>query len=162
MKIDPIVTAFVYREAHLIDRKAWDDWLALYAEDAVYWMPSWKSESETTSDPENELNLIYIKGRQGIEDRVFRLSSGDSFASVPLDRTTHLVGNVLVVSETADAVEATASWIVHTYDSRGQTTTRSGSYDYMLRKAGGGFVIARKKITMIDDRLEGPIDVYHV
>lgn len=162
MRIHPTVTALVYREALLLDRKAWDDWLALYAEDAIYWMPAWKSENETTSDPDNELNLIYIRGRQGLEDRVFRLASGDSFASVPLDRTTHLVGGVLVTAESDDAFEASASWIVHTYDSRGGTTTRSGAYDYVLRKVGGELAIARKKVTMIDDRLEGPIDVYHV
>lgn len=162
MTIDPAVTALVYREAILLDRKAWDDWLALYLEYAVFWMPTWKNESETTSDPENELNLIYINGRQGLEDRVFRLASGDSFASVPLDRTTHLVGNVVVTGASGERIDATASWIVHTYDSRGNSTTRSGSYDYELRRTPEGLRIARKRITMIDDRLEGPIDVYHI
>lgn len=160
--INPEASALIFWEALLLDQKRWDEWLALYLEDAVYWMPSWKSENETTSDPDNELNLIYIKNRQGLQDRVFRLASGDSFASVPLDRTTHVVGNVVVTGGSGDTMDAMASWIVHTYNSRGATTTRGGRYDYVLRKAPEGLRIAKKRITMIDDRLEGPVDIYHV
>ena len=40
--------------------------------------------------------------------------------------------------------------------------TRGGLYDYTLRRVDGVLKIARKKITFIDDRLEGPIDVYHM
>ena len=160
--IDPAVTTLIYDEALKIDAKAWDEWLALYTEDAVFWMPAWKSELETTNDPDIQLNLIYIKGRQGLADRVFRLRSGESFASVPLERTTHVVGNVLIRAANDDAIEAVANWIVHTYNSRGATTTRSGRYDYTIKRVESGLRIARKKITMIDDRLEGPVDVYHV
>jgi 3-phenylpropionate/cinnamic acid dioxygenase small subunit len=160
-RIDPEVSALILDEARCIDQKRWDDWIALYTEDAVFWMPSWKDEGSTTSDPEFELNLIYLPNRQGLEDRIYRIDSGDSFASVPLDRTTHVVGGVLVTGESAAGIEAHASWIVHTYGSR-VSTTRSGSYEYLLRRTPEGLRIARKKIVMIDDRLEGAVDVYHV
>jgi benzoate/toluate 1,2-dioxygenase beta subunit len=68
----------LYREARLLDEKKWHDWLALYAEDAVFWMPSWASEYETTSNPELELNLLYLKGRAHLEDRIFRLETEES------------------------------------------------------------------------------------
>ena len=159
--IDPQATVLVHTEAMLLDEKRWNEWLALYTEDAVFWMPCWKNEYQTTNDPEYELNLIYVKRRAGLEDRVFRIDSGDSFASVPLDRTTHIVGNVLVTGSAASELQVAASWIVHTYGVRG-SFTRSGRYDYVLRRTDGGLRIARKKITMIDDRLEGAVDVYHV
>jgi len=158
---DAEAAALVYTEALLLDEKRWMAWLALYTEDAVFWMPSWKNESETTADPEIELNLIYLKNRTGLEDRVFRIDSGDSFASVPLDRTTHVVGNVLAAAADDGDLQVRANWIVHAYGLRG-ASTRSGRYDYVLRRTGEGLRIARKKITMIDDRLEGPVDVYHV
>ena len=160
-RVDLEVAALISHEALLIDEKRWDDWLALFTEDAVFWMPSWKSESEAASDPDLELNLIYLKGRAGLEDRVFRIDSGDSFASVPLDRTTHVVSNIVVTAEHESGLEAAASWIVHAYGLRG-TSTRSGRYDYRLRRSAQGWRIARKKIVMIDDRLEGAVDVYHV
>jgi 3-phenylpropionate/cinnamic acid dioxygenase small subunit len=160
-RFDGEATALIYEEALLIDEKRWPEWLDLYTEDAVFWMPAWRSESETNQDPEYELNLLYLKGRAGLEDRVFRIDSGESFASVPLDRTTHVVGNVLVHDGEAGVLCAVASWIVHTYGSHG-STTRSGRYDYRLRRTAAGLRIAQKKITMIDDRLEGAVDVYHV
>jgi len=159
--IDDAASTIVFHEALLLDEKNWPEWLDLYTDDAVLWVPAWKSELETTADPENELNLLYLSGRAGLEDRIFRIETGDSFASVPLDRTVHVVGNAIVVGETSGELHVAASWLCHVYGIRG-SFTRGGRYDYRLRKTDRGFKIARKKITMIDDKLEGPVDIYHV
>ena len=158
------VEDLLYLEASLLDDKNWRDWLALYAEDALYWMPAWTSEYETTTDPELGLNLLYLKGRASLEDRVFRIETGDSFASVPMARTTHLVGGVIVthgVTAGAPAISARASWMVHSYGIHGGIT-RSGSYDYAFREEAGSLKITRKKIIMIDDKLVGPVDIFHI
>ena len=155
------VAALINREAVLLDRHRWADWIALYTEDAVYWVPSWASEEETTTNPETQLNLIYLRNRGGLEDRVFRIESRDSYASVPLDRTVHVIGSILVERADGEEVEATANCLVHTYGKKG-ASTRASLYDFTLRRIGGALRIARKKITFIDDRLEGPIDVYHL
>lgn len=155
------VTDLIYREAMLLDRRRWDDWLALYTEDAVYWVPAWASEEETTTDPELQLNLIYVRNRGGLEDRIFRIESRDSYASVPLDRTVHVVSNILVEKTAGDEVEATANCLVHTYGKKG-SMTRGGLYDFTFRRVDGDLRIARKKIVFVDDRLEGPVDVYHL
>lgn len=34
-----VLAAFVYREAMLLDTGSYDEWLALYAESGLYWMP---------------------------------------------------------------------------------------------------------------------------
>jgi len=155
------VEDLIYREATLLDRKKWEEWLDLFTEDAVYWVPAWRSEEETTDDPDTQLNLIYLRNRGGLEDRVFRIESRDSYASVPLDRTVHLVGNVVVGDANGETVAATANCIVHTYGKKGGMT-RGSLYDYVLRRVDGALKIAKKKIVFIDDRLEGPIDVYHL
>lgn len=155
------VAALINREAMLLDRRRWDEWIDLYTEDAVYWVPAWANEEETTTDPDTQLNLIYLRNRGGLEDRVFRIESRDSYASVPLDRTVHLIGNVLVESAGGDTVEATANCIVHVYGKKG-AATRGSLYDFAFRRVDGGLKIARKKIVFIDDRLEGPIDIYHL
>jgi 3-phenylpropionate/cinnamic acid dioxygenase small subunit len=151
----------IYREARLLDEKKWHDWLALYTEDALFWMPSWAGEYETTSDPELELNLIYLKGRAHLEDRVFRLETGESFASVPMARTAHVVGGVTVDATDDGEIKARAGWMVHSYGIHGGIT-RGGWYEYTLRRGGDALRIARKKITMIDDKLVGPVDFFHV
>jgi hypothetical protein len=50
---------------------------------------------------------------------------------------------------------------VHCYGLHG-SQTRGGWYEYLLRQTPEGLRIARKKIVMIDDRLVGPVDIYHV
>ena len=71
------VTHLVYREAMLLDRRRWDDWIDLYTEDAMYWVPAWANEEDTTNDPDTQLNLIYLRNRGGLEDRVFRIETRD-------------------------------------------------------------------------------------
>jgi len=51
--------ALLYREALLLDRGDWDEWLQLFTDDAVFWMPAWRDELTPTADPDRELSLIY-------------------------------------------------------------------------------------------------------
>ncbi len=155
------VINLVYREAMLLDRRRWDDWIDLYTEGATYWVPAWASEEDTTDDPDTQLNLIYLRNRGGLEDRIFRIETRDSYASYPLDRTVHVVSNVLVENVDGDTIEATANCLVHSYGKKG-SLTRGGMYDFTLTRINGDLKISRKKIVFIDDRLEGPIDVYHL
>ena len=151
----------IYREAALLDERRWEEWLALWTDDGTLWMPAWASESELTSDPDNSFNLLYLKGKANLEDRVFRIETGDSFASVPMDRTAHQVSGVLLNGADDVTVHARASWLVQCYGLHG-SITRGGWYEYTLRQTGSGLRIAKKKIVMIDDRLAGAIDIYHV
>jgi 3-phenylpropionate/cinnamic acid dioxygenase small subunit len=34
------IVDFIYREARLMDEHRYDEWLALWTDDAVYWVPS--------------------------------------------------------------------------------------------------------------------------
>lgn len=156
------VTELIQWEATLLDRRRWADWIDLYTEDAVYWVPSWANEEETVSEPEIQLNLIYFRDRGGLEDRIFRIESRDSYASLPLDRTVHVVGNVLVEKMDDDGISAFANCLIHSYGKKGGQT-RASLYDFTLRRQPDETLkIARKKITFIDDKLEGPVDVYHL
>lgn len=155
------VAELIYWEATLLDRRRWDDWIDLFAEDAVFWAPTWANEEEVTNDPETQLNLIYLRGRGGLEDRIFRLESRDSYASVPLERTVHVIGNVLIESVDGDDITAFANGLIHIYGKKGPRT-RASLYDFTIRRIGENLKITQKKITLIDDQLEGPVDVYHL
>lgn len=149
------------REALLLDRGDWDDWLALYTEDAVFWMPAWRDELNPTEDPDRELSLIYYKGRRNLEDRVWRARSGLSVASSPRPRVVHQVTNILVEEDNCVA----ASFATHLFDKRaGRTHTFFGRYDYRLvRSAGDGrWRIAMKKILLLNDTIPTVVDFYSV
>jgi benzoate/toluate 1,2-dioxygenase subunit beta len=151
----------LYREALLLDRGDWDAWLALFAEDCVFWMPAWTSEGAPTTDPDRELSLVYYEGRSDLADRVWRARSGLSVASTPRPRTVHAVTNVLV--ERADDVTAdvVSSFTVHQHDVRsGQSHVFFGRYEHRLVRQGDSWLIARKKILLLNDIIPAVIDFY--
>ena len=155
------VSELLYREAALLDERRWDDWLALFTEDCEYWIPAWKNEHELTCDPSREVSLIYFNRRARLEERVSRIRSGQSAASMPLPRTQHVVTNVVVADVAADAVAVRANWQVHAYRHQA-TETLYGSYEYRLARSGDGWRIRRKKIVLVNDVINTVLDIYHV
>lgn len=155
-------SALLQLEGSLLDRREWDAWLALYEEDAVFWVPSWLDADTTATDPDTQVSLIYHAGRAGLEDRVWRVRSQRSVASIPLQRTTHMLGNVVVREGTdAQRMEVDASWTCHVYDpKRRRQHVFFGRYEVMLVARGGGWRIARKKVILQNDYIPTMIDFY--
>jgi benzoate/toluate 1,2-dioxygenase beta subunit len=79
------------REARLLDERRFEDWLALYAEHCVVWVPA----AEEAGDPRREV-AIYFDDRRRLEDRIYRLRTGKAWSQVPPSRTVRLVSNVEV------------------------------------------------------------------
>ncbi len=155
--------ALLHLEAMLLDERDWDAWLALYEEDAEFWMPAWKSESEPTSDPMKELSMIYYDSRAGLEDRVQRIRSGKSVASTPLRRTAHMVGNVLLAGEADELIGVKSSFNVHVYDTRLKTQhVFFGRTVHGLVRREEGLRIRRKKIILANDCIPTMLDIYCV
>lgn len=152
----------VAREARLLDERAWDDWLALYDEDAVFWVPTWRDEDELTQDPERELSFMHLRGRAMLAERIARIRSGLSAASKPLPRTNHLVTGSLVTQQGDEAVVRSA-WMTHCWLHKdAELVTYTGRYEHQLRWAGDGWRIRRKTVVLVNDRLESPVDVFHL
>jgi 3-phenylpropionate/cinnamic acid dioxygenase small subunit len=153
----------VAKEAHYLDRQDWDAWLALYTDDAVFWAPAWKSEHQTTGFPETELSLMYLSGRPSFEERVWRVRSALSVASMPLARTTHMVTNLLIerVNTEEDSMDVASNWSVHVFHpKRRQQHTFFGSYQHTLRRLDGAWRIARKTVVLRNDLIPAMIDFY--
>ena len=151
----------LHREAWCLVNKRWDDWLALYTDDAVYWAPAMVGDEGWTDDPDNDVSLMYMD-KAGLEARVFRIEGHDSYATDPMPHTAHLVTNVLVLGEADGLAQVAATWMVHSYMRVRGGSVRGGLYEYGLRETADGLRVARKKIFIHDDRIVGPIDVYNV
>lgn len=156
------VRAFLYREARHLDDRQWEQWLELYASDVEYWMPAWDDDDRLTEDPRSQISLIYYPNRDGLEDRVFRIQTERSSASMPEPRTSHMLANVEVLAERGDAVEVRYNF--HTLSHRYKTTDHYfGTAFVTLRKAGdGNFLVARKKIVLKNDYIRQVVDIYHL
>ncbi|QJP99890.1 benzene 1,2-dioxygenase [Herbaspirillum rubrisubalbicans] len=155
------VCAFLYREARYLDERQWEPWLEMYAPDVEYWMPAWDDDDQLTEDPQREISLMYYANRDGLEDRVFRIKTERSSASMPEPRTSHMIANVEILEEHDDVVEVRYNFqtLSHRYKITDQFF---GTMLVSLRKVEGGFLIARKKIVLKNDYIRQVIDVYHV
>lgn len=150
------------REVAFLDERRWDDWLALYTPDCEYWMPAWKTEEELTTDPNRELSHLYYANRAGLEDRIVRIRSGRSPASVPMPRTTHILGNVLVTTPTSgEELGVRSSWVCHVYFPRSKDSHAFfGHNEFSLVRKGADWLIRRKKIVMQNDYIPSMLDIY--
>ncbi|NGO90353.1 MAG: benzoate 1,2-dioxygenase small subunit [Halomonas sp.] len=155
------IQAFLYREARLLDDREWDDWLALYHKDALFWMPAWDDDDQLTRDPNGEVSLIYYPNREGLEDRVYRIKTERSGASTPEPRTTHQVTNLEILSQDDQTVELRFNW--HTLSHRyKKTDSFFGTSFYTLDVSGERPLITRKVVQLNNDYIHQVIDVYHV
>lgn len=151
----------LFEEAACLDERRWDDWLALYADDAVFWLPSWNDEFELTADPHGEVSLFYVHGKDALTDRVWRWSSGGSPASLPLPRTSHLIGNIRVLRCDGNEAELTARWNCQLFR-RQRSWNYAGSYRHQLRMIDGHWRIAHKYVVLTNDLIDTALDLYHV
>lgn len=154
-------TSLLTLEAALLDQRRWHDWLALYTEDSVFWAPAWKGDETWTTDPMRQVSLIWAD-RRNLEARIFRVEGGDSYASMPLPLTVHLVTGITIAASGEAGIEARANWLVHGFLRTAGAILRAGRYEYKLRRAGADLKIAQKKIFIHDDPITGAIDFYNI
>ncbi|MGA1799019.1 benzoate 1,2-dioxygenase small subunit [Sphingomonas sp. 4RDLI-65] len=155
------VVDFLYREARLLDDRDWDAWLECYAPDAVYWIPAWDDDDTLVEDPQREISLIYYPNRDGLEDRVFRIKTERSGASMPEPRTIHQINNVEILGERDGSIELRFNW--HTLSHRyKETLSFFGTSFYTIDATSDQPRITNKKIILKNDYIRQVIDVYHV
>jgi len=155
------VCQFLYREARLLDDKDWDNWLALYAEDCTFWMPAWDDDDQLTTDPQQEISLIWYGRRAGLEDRIFRIKTERSSASIPDTRTSHNINNVEIVENGNGVCRVRFNW--HTMSFRYKTTDHYfGTSFYTIDCTGESPVIKDKKVVLKNDYVRHVVDIYHI
>ena len=155
------IQAFVYAEARALDEYRWADWLACYADDVEFFMPSWDDDDQLTSDPNNEVSLIYYPNKQGLEDRVFRIQTERSSATIPDTRTGHAVNNLEILSQDDNQCVLTFNWTTHSfrYDT---VDVYFGTSQYTLDTTGSRPLIKRKYVVLKNDYIHHLLDIYHI
>ena len=99
----------LYLEADLLDRWQLTEWLALYTEDAHYFVPPNDIDGDT-ADPEQ--SLFYINDDHvRMRERVIRLGKIGAHSEHPRSKVRLLVSNVRVRRE-GDVIHARSSFVV--------------------------------------------------
>ena len=143
--------AYLYREARLIDERRFDDWLRLFAEDGVYWLPI-----DDRAGPTDHLSLIYDDDLRRRE-RVYRLTKTAFPAQTPPSRTQHFVSNVEVVEDVGGEVVIRSAQIVYELrsgDDRQYEIGRQRAFaarcEHRLRDDGAGWRLTLKRMVLLN------------
>jgi 3-phenylpropionate/cinnamic acid dioxygenase small subunit len=158
------VEQFLYREARLLDERRLHEWLELLTDDVRYWMANRTNRYPRISkaiailDPdryieddmtrEDELAIL-DEDKRSLEARVARLDTGMAWAEDPPSRTRHLIANIEVEpGDAAHEIKVYSNFVV--YRSRAETEQDFyvGARRDVLRRGGGAWKIAKRKIIL--------------
>src|SRR3954466_8175424 len=108
------VERFLYHEARLLDEQRPEDGLALFTEDATYWLPLERDQK----DPIQTSSLVY-DDRTLLELRVKQARHPRAHARLPLARTVHQIGNI-EIHEEKDQVKVNSTLVLVEFRSEKQ------------------------------------------
>jgi benzoate/toluate 1,2-dioxygenase beta subunit len=142
--------AFLAEEAQILDEGRFEDWLALFTQNAWYWVPS---EPDQDS-PLTTVSLIY-DDRKLLETRVRRLVSPRMHAQEPRSRTSHMVANVTIRERRPGAALVRSKLMMVEYR-RGEQRLFAGTCFHDLVRTEGMLRIASKRVDLVN--CDAPLD----
>ena len=145
---------FIYREVRLLDTLRLEEWLSLFTDDGLYWLPI---ENGELADAADAVSIVYDDGDRRAE-RVYRTLHTPVLDQSPRSRTVHLVGNVEVIgADERGDVRVLCSQFIAEMRPGGlrqvglnQPRMFTARGEYRLRATPGGWRMSLKKLVLID------------
>jgi benzoate/toluate 1,2-dioxygenase beta subunit len=139
------------REARLLDQLRYDEWLAMYAPEFIYWVPS----TPKAGDPRREISVMF-DDRRRIEDRIYRMRTGFAWSQAPASRTVRMVSNVEVFATAREDMRMLRSNFLISEFWGDETRILTGWAGHRVVAAGGAasgrgtWKIQAKQVNLID------------
>ena len=135
----------IEKEARLLDQLRFDEWLAMYAPECVYWVPG----TPQAGDPRREI-AISFDDRRRMEDRIYRLRTGYAWSQAPKSRTVRMVSNVEVFAARDSAARMVRSnYLISEFRVDG-TRYLSGWCGHRFIQRGLRWEIEVRQVNLID------------
>jgi 3-phenylpropionate/cinnamic acid dioxygenase small subunit len=149
-EIDKLVERFLYREARLVDEHYYEEWLSLWSDDGIYWIPCRHEDA----DPSRQVSLIY-DNRAKLGDRIARFKSRAVLAQDPPSRMRRLISNIEIERDSENELRVESNFIL--VEARaGQQQVWCGRSFHTLRESSDALRIARKKVLLVNSEQEMP------
>ncbi len=142
---------FYIREAWLLDERRFTEWLDLFTEDVLYFMP--RRKNVLRREQHRELTrlgdlAILEEDRRYLEMRVARLDTGMAWAEDPPSRTRHMIGNLEVTGVDGDEVHARTAFLVYRSHLETDRQLLSGCREDVLRNVNAAWKVAKRTIVL--------------
>ena len=148
MNNDPVflrnVEVFVLREAQLLDERRFEDWMSLFAQDGIYWIPATPGQT----DPLGEVSIAY-EDRQLIDVRVRRLGHPENYADQPTVRTRRVIGNLMIELADEESIIARSNFTLADVQGDEQRIF-FGEYVHTLRPVKDSYEIVQKRVNLLN------------
>ena len=148
------VEQFLYREARLLDRELYREWLGMLTEDVHYWMPVIENRFRRDRRPaptENDV-AVFNERMRDLDMRVARFESGKVWIEDPPNRVRHIITNIEAYwRKEPDEVEAYSNFLVYRNRRQRDEATLIGNREDVLRKTDGIWKLAKRKIVLAQD-----------
>jgi 3-phenylpropionate/cinnamic acid dioxygenase small subunit len=142
-----VATDFLYREARLADEARYAEWLALWTDDGVYWVPA---TTDLAASPDTHISHVY-DNRARIDTRVKRLQTGQRYSQEPASLMRRIVSNVEVTAEGGELVAGSNFLLGElSIQARHEMHWWIGRATHRLRRVGGALRMASKKVVLIN------------
>ncbi len=140
------IEEFLFREARLLDERRFEDWLALFADDGMYWVPA---EPDQKS-PLDRLSLFY-EDKSLMDVRIRQIRHPRFYAQAPETRTRHVIGNVTLEDgvQADDEIAVRSSFVMLEYRDEHRRVF-GGEARHRLRRTEAGLRIAFKRVDIVD------------
>jgi benzoate/toluate 1,2-dioxygenase beta subunit len=142
------IEQLLYHEARLLDQGRLDEWLALYTDDATYWIPLEANQA----DPLTTSSIVY-DDRRLLEVRIRQFQHPRAHARVPAPRTVHQVGNVRVLEADSQEVRVGSTLVLVEYR-RERQRVWGAVVEHRLRRTAAGIRIAAKRVDLVNSEAE--------
>ena len=142
------VVEFLSLEARLADEARYAEWLALWTDDAVYWVPA---STDPEADPDTRISHIY-DNRARLETRIKLLQTGHRYSQEPASLMRRLVSNIEVVSGAESQLVAGSNFILGELSVQAKSEMHwwVGRVTHHLRRVDGGLKMSLKKVVLIN------------
>ena len=146
------VESVLFKEAGLLAKGEFDQWLTMYTDDAIYWIPANADEI----NPMLHVSIIY-DDKERMQERIWSIQSGVRWAQDPRSRIRHFISNIEILANSGDEALISSSYAVFEirraiYGDRYFV----GRCEHSLRKVTGEWKIAGKKIELLNN--DAPIE----
>jgi p-cumate 2,3-dioxygenase subunit beta len=136
------VEDFLYHEAALLDDWRLNEWEALLADDATYYVPP---NDQLEGDHRSTLFLV-ADDRERIRQRVIRINDPNCHAEFPKSRTRRMISNVRIVAVEGDLITVAANFVCYRFRRYERIREYVGGYGYVLRQEDDSFRIKERRV----------------
>lgn len=153
------IEPFLINEAHLLDSRQFEAWMALFTDDGDYWAPSVSDQDS----PTDWVSLIH-DDKERMATRIHRLRHPRIHAQDPPTRTSRIVANPYIEEVEDECCTVRSKFILYDYRPsipEAEAHLFAGTYWHRLVREDGDIRIVRKKALLANcDARLSPFFIY--